>query len=65
MITNKSMIYYNEILEIDKLSTDKLTNHPALSNHYPAYSNGVNLILLNYNFNFAKPKFLPSGFHTC
>lgn len=53
------------ILEIDKLSTDNLTNHPALSNHYPAYSNGVNLILLNHNFSFGKPKFLPNGFHTC
>ena len=53
------------IIEIDKIKIDDAINHPSLSNHYPAYSNGINLILLNSNFKFNNPSSLPEGFFRC
>ena len=50
------------VLEVDKIEIESAINHPSLSNHYPAYSNGINLILLNTQFNFSKPTNIPKGF---
>ena len=50
------------ILEVDKLEIETAINHPSLSKHYPAYFNGINLILLNSHYNFSKPTNIPKGF---
>ena len=59
---NSLMLVKIIILEVDKTNMDKILQKPALSNHDPAFSNGINLILLNKNFEFPKEKQLPSGF---
>ena len=53
------------ILEVDKSNLEKMLSLPALQNHYPAYSNGINLILLNKQERQKKPSFLPEGFYQC
>ena len=53
------------ILEVDKSNLTCLLCLPALQNHYPAYSNGINLILLNKRERYKKPNRLPKGFFAC
>ena len=53
------------ILEVDKSNLETMLSLPALQNHYPAYSNGINLILLNKQERQKKPSFLPEGFYQC
>lgn len=53
------------ILEIDKLNTDKILKKPALFRHLPAYSNGINIFLLNNKHYFPEVHHLPDGFSRC
>jgi len=53
------------ILEVDKSNLINLLCLPPLQNHYPAYSNGINLILLNKRERYKKPNRLPKGFFAC
>ncbi|MBH45172.1 MAG: hypothetical protein CMC93_00970 [Flavobacteriaceae bacterium] len=53
------------ILEVDKSSLKKILCLPALRDHYPAYSNGINLFLLNRKCRYERPKRLPEGFYQC
>lgn len=53
------------ILEVDKSNLTNLLCLPALQNHYPAYSNGINLFLLNKKERYRKPNRLPKGFYPC
>lgn len=53
------------ILEVDKSDEEKILGKPALGNHSPAYSNGINLLLLNKNHNFPSISTLPKGYYLC
>jgi FkbM family methyltransferase len=53
------------ILETDKCNLDQVINHSSLRNHYSAYSNNINLILLNMNYSFKNPVIIPPGFYKC
>ena len=53
------------ILEVDKSNLTNLLCLPALQNHYPAYSNCINLFLLNKKERYKKPNRLPKGFYPC
>ena len=53
------------ILEVDKSNLANLICLPTLRNHYPAYSNGINLFLLNKKERYKKLNPLPKGFFAC
>jgi hypothetical protein len=53
------------IVEVDKSNLKNLLYLPALRNHYPAYSNGINLFLLNKKEQYEKPNLLSNGFYQC
>ena len=53
------------ILEVDKSNLTNLLCLPTLQNHYPAYSNGINLFLLNKKERYKKTNSLPEGFFAC
>jgi FkbM family methyltransferase len=51
------------IIEVDKINLDQVIQHKSLIHHRPAYTNNINLILLNKSESFEKPDSLPSGFY--
>jgi len=51
------------ILEVDKINLDQVIKHRSLKHHRPAYTNNINLILLNKSKSFEEPDSLPSGFY--
>lgn len=53
------------IIETDKSNLEEIINHHSLRNHYSAYFNNINLILLNMNYTFNDPVKIPIGFHVC
>lgn len=53
------------ILEIDKSNVDEILKKPALFCHLPAYSNGINIFLLNNKHCFPEIYQLPAGFSRC
>jgi len=53
------------ILETDKSDLESLCRLPALKEHRPVFTNGVNLIFSWKKSDFKTPKNLPSGFNPC
>ena len=53
------------IIEVDKIAHVILLKKSSLKNFYPAYSNGINLVLLNKNHHFPTISNLPEGFFSC
>ena len=51
------------IIEVDKINLDQVIQHKSLIHHRPAYTNNINLILLNKSESFEEPGSLPSGFY--
>ncbi|MDG0964300.1 MAG: FkbM family methyltransferase [Opitutales bacterium] len=53
------------ILETDKSDLESLCRLPALKEHRPVFTNGVNLIFTGKKSDLKIPKILPSGFTPC
>ena len=53
------------ILEIDKFNLSSISNLDSLQNHTAKYTNGINTIFLNINFDFPNIDNLPNGFSRC
>lgn len=63
--TQKPMQAKIIILESDKSDLESLRRLPALKEHRPVFTNGVNLIFSWKKSDLKTPKNLPSGFNPC
>ena len=53
------------VLEIDKCNLSTINNLDSLQNHTAKYTNGINTIFFNINFDFPNINNLPNGFSRC